>query len=62
MVNEGWQPTFSDAAITFGLTIKCLYGLALSQATGMIESNLHLAVLDWAVPVFSIRSRRKKDL
>jgi len=40
---RGRQPTCSDAAIQFYLTIKCLFGLALRQATGMVESILHLA-------------------
>lgn len=44
------QPTFSDAAIQFCLTIKCLFGLALRQATGTVQSMLHLAGLDSAVP------------
>jgi hypothetical protein len=59
---RGRQPTFSDAAIQFCLTIKCLFGLALRQATGMVESMLRLAGLDWAVPDFSTLSRRQKDL
>jgi len=41
---RGRQPTFSNAAIQFCLTIKCLFGLALRQATGMVESMLRLAV------------------
>jgi hypothetical protein len=59
---RGRQPTFSDAAIQFCLTIKCLFSLALRQATGMVESMLRLAGLDWAVPDFSTLSRRQKDL
>lgn len=59
---RGRQPTFSDAAIQYCLTIKCLFGLALRQATGMVESMLRLAGLDWAVPDFSTLSRRQKDL
>ncbi len=59
---RGRQPTFSDAAIQFCLTIKCLFGLALRQATGMVASLLRLAGLDWAVPDFSTLSRRQKDL
>ena len=59
---RGRQHTFSDAAIQFCLTIKCLFGLALRQATGMVESMLRLAGLDWAVPDFSTLSRRQKDL
>lgn len=59
---RGRQPTFSDAAIQCCLTIKCLFGLALRQATGMVASLLRLAGLDWAVPDFSTLSRRQKDL
>lgn len=59
---RGRQPTFSDAAIQFCLTIKCLFGLALRQATGMVESRLRLPGLDWAVPDFSTLSRHQKDL
>lgn len=59
---RGRQPAFSDAAIQFCLTIKCLFGLALRQATGMVESILLLAGLDWAVSDFSTLSRRQKDL
>jgi len=44
---RGRQPTFSDAAIQFCFTIKCLFGLALRQATGMVESMLRLAGLGW---------------
>ena len=59
---RGRQSTFSDAAIQFCLTIKCLFGLALRQATGMVESMLRLAGFDWVVPDFSTLSRRQKDL
>lgn len=59
---RGHQPTFADAAIQFCLTIKYLFGLALLQATGMVESLLRLVGLDWAVPDFSTFSRRQKDL
>ncbi len=37
-------------------------GLALRQATGLVESLLRLAGLDWTVPDFSTLSRRQKDL
>lgn len=56
------QPTFSDAAIQFCLTIKCLFGLALRQTIGMVESLLRLVGLDWTAPDFSTLSRRQKDL
>lgn len=59
---RGRQPTFSDAAIQFCLTIKCLFGLALRQTTGMVESLLRLAGLDWAAPDFSTLSPHQKDL
>ena len=59
---RGRQPTFSDAVIQFCLTIKCLFGLALRQTIGMVESLLRLAGLDWTVPDFSTLSRRQKDL
>ena len=35
---RGRTPTFSDAAIQFCLTIKCLFNLALRQATVMVQS------------------------
>ncbi len=59
---QGRQPTFSYAAIQFCLTIKCIFGLALRQATGMVERMLRLAGLDWAVTDLSALSRRPKDL
>ena len=59
---RGRQPTSPYTAILFYLTIKCLFGLALRQATGMVESMLRLAGLDWAIPDFSTLSRRQKEL
>jgi hypothetical protein len=59
---RGRNPVFSDAAIQFCLTIKCLFGLALRQTTGMVESLLQLAHLDWKVPDSSTISRRQKTL
>ena len=35
---RGCPATFSDAAIQFCLSIKVLFGLALRQAIGMVES------------------------
>ena len=43
---RGRQRTFSDAAIQFCLSIKCLFGLALRQSLGLVESLLRLAGLD----------------
>ncbi len=52
--------TFSDAAIEFGLSIKVLFGLALRQAIGMVESLLRMAGLeDWPVPDCSTLCRRQ---
>ncbi|ANY61458.1 transposase [Comamonas aquatica] len=59
---RGRQRTFSDAAIKFCLSIKCLFGLALRQSLGLVESLLRLAGLDWRVPDFSTVCRRQKDL
>ena len=49
----GRPETFSDAAIQFCLSIKVLFGLALRQTIGMVESLLKMAGLDWPVPDFS---------
>lgn len=37
-----------------------LFGMALRQATGFVESLLRLVGLDWTVPDFSTLSRRRK--
>lgn len=59
---RGRQRVFSDAAIQFCLSIKCLFGLALRQSLGLVESLLRMASLDWRVPDFSTVSRRQKSL
>jgi hypothetical protein len=59
---RGRQPTYSDAAIQTCLTMKVLFGMALRQATGFVESLLQLIGLDWSVPDFSTLSRRQKTL
>lgn len=59
---RGRSPTFSDEAIQFCLSIKCLFGQPLRQALGMVESLLRLAKLDWPVPNFSTVCRRQKTL
>jgi Transposase DDE domain len=59
---RGRQQVFSDAAIQFCLSIKCLFGLALRQSLGVVTSLLRLAGLDWRVPDFSTVSRRQKML
>jgi hypothetical protein len=58
----GRQQIFSDPTIQFCLSIKCLFGLALRQSLGTVESLLRLAGLDWKVPDFSAVSRRQKSL
>ena len=59
---RGRSPKFSDAAIQFCLTLKNLFGLALRQSTGLVESVLHLYGLAWQVPDFSTLCRRQLDL
>jgi hypothetical protein len=59
---RGRQPTCSDAAIQTCLTMKVLFGMALRQTTGFVESLLQLSGLDWSVPDFSTLSRRQKTL
>jgi hypothetical protein len=59
---HGRSPTFSDEAIQFCLSIKCLFSLPLRQAIGMTQSLLHLAGLNWPVPGYSTVSRRQKTL
>jgi hypothetical protein len=59
---RGRQPQYSDAAIQTCLTLKVLFGMALRQTTGFVESLLRLVGLDWAVPDFSTLSRRQKAL
>ncbi|HDR9140973.1 IS5-like element ISBvi8 family transposase [Burkholderia vietnamiensis] len=59
---RGRPQRFSDAAIQFCLSLKCLFGLALRQSLGMVESLLRLAGLDCQVPDFSTVCRRQKNL
>lgn len=39
-----------------------LFGLALRQGTGVVESLLHLVGLDWTVPDLGTLGRRQKSL
>jgi len=55
---RGRQQTYSDTAIQTCLTMKVLFGMALRQTTGFVESLLRLVGLDWTVPDFSTLSRR----
>jgi hypothetical protein len=59
---RGRQQSYSDAAIQTCLSMKVLFGMALRQTTGFVESLLRLVGLDWAVPDFSTLSRRQKSL
>ena len=59
---RGRPATFSDAAIQTCLMLKALFGLPLRQTTGLVESLLKLARLDWPVPDFSTLCRRQNDL
>ena len=42
--------------------MKVLFGMALRQTTGFVESLLRLVGVSWAVPDFSSLSRRQKTL
>ena len=59
---RGRQPIYSDAAVQTCLTMKVLFGMALRQTTGFVESLFRLVGLDWGVPDFSTLSRRQKTL
>jgi hypothetical protein len=59
---RGRQRVYSDAAIQTGLTTKVLFGLAIRQTTGFVESLFGLSGLDWEVPNFSTLSNRQKPL
>jgi len=59
---RGRQPVYSDAAVQARLTMKVLFGMALRQTAGFVESLLCLFGLDWHVPDFSTLSRRQKTL
>ncbi len=59
---RGRSQTFSDAAIQFCLTIKCLFGLPLRQTLGLVQSLLKMAGLPWVVPDYSTVCHRQKDL
>ena len=59
---RGRQPDYSDAAIQTCLTLKVLFGMALRQTAGFVESLLRLIGLDWAVLDFSTLCRRQKTL
>lgn len=53
---------FSDQAIEFCLTLKGLFQLPLRQVTGLPQSLLRLAGLDWPAPDYTTLCRRQKSL
>ena len=53
---------FSDRAIEFCLTLKGLFQLPLRQVTGLTQSLLRLAGLDWPAPDYTTLCRRQKGL
>ena len=59
---RGRNHTFSDAAIQFCLTIKCLFGLPLRQTLGLVQSLLRMAGLPWTAPDYSTVCRRQRSL
>jgi hypothetical protein len=59
---RGRRPEHSDAAIQTCLTMKVLFGMALRQTTGFVESLLRPIGLDGAVPDFRTLPRRQKAL
>ena len=59
---RGRSQTFSDGAIQFCLTIKCLFGLPLRQTLGLVQSLLKMAGLPWAAPDYSTVCRRQKGI
>ncbi len=58
--SRGRQQTYSDAAIQTCFSMEVLFGMALRQTTGFVESLLRLVGLDWTVPDFSTLSCRQK--
>ncbi len=58
----GGQPLYSDLAIETGLTIRLVYGLALRQTEGFLQSISTLLDLNLRIPDRTTLSRRSKDL
>src|SRR5829696_6122572 len=55
---RGGQPHYSALAIRTALTLRAMFGLALRQSEGLIDSILKLLGLNLAVPDHSTLSRR----
>ena len=58
----GGQPDYSALAITTALTMRMVFGLALQQTEGLIDSIVALLGLALAVPDHSTLSRRSRTL
>lgn len=58
----GRRRVFSNASVQSCPSIKSLFGLALRQGLGLVESLLRLAGPDWKAPDFSTVCRRRKTL
>ena len=58
----GGQPVYSDLAIEAALTIRLVYGLALRQTEGFLQSISILLDLDLPIPDHTTLSRRPKGL
>ena len=58
----GGQPVYSDLAIEAALTVRLVYGLALRQTEGFLQSISTLLDLGLRIPDHTTLSRRSKDL
>jgi hypothetical protein len=58
----GGQPVYSDLATETGLTARLVYGLALRQTEGFLQSISTLLDLGLRIPHHTTLSRRFKEL
>ena len=58
----GGQPVYYDLAIETGLTVRLVYGLALRQTEGFLQSISTLLDLGLRIPDHTTLSRRAKNL
>ncbi len=59
---RGGQPRYSALAITWALTLRSVFRLALRQTEGLVGSIIALLGLDLAVPDHTTLSRRAESL
>jgi hypothetical protein len=59
---NNWSPYMKALRARGSLTMKVLFGLALRQTQGFVQSVLGLSGLDWQAPDYSTMSRRQKRL